>query len=366
MPDLAAAVETHEAVVLPVDVGGTPLADLVATDRRTGTSARIGVKLEFLNRTGSVKDRTAVGLLQAAHRRSPLRAGDVVVESTSGNLGIAMASILVPLGCGFIAVIDPNIPPGARRELIRLGAEIHHVTAPDANGGYLINRLRAVEDLCAANPRYRWTNQYGDPANSEIHFLTTGPELLGQAPDLDTVYVAVSTGGTLAGISAYLRAEQPAARIVAVDAEGSIALGGVPGQRLLSGIGASRASAFLTEHAYDAVVRVADAPSFAMSRALHTQTGVALGGSSGSVLYACVAQTTRTDRPARRPVCLAADGGRHYAGSFYDDDWLAAKGVLSAVRSVEDDINARFSFAFELRGPRAGLSTIPAAGVPCA
>jgi len=361
--NLAADVQMPMSVVVPtIEVGATPLAHLSVADHRLGTTARIGVKLECLNRTGSVKDRTAVGLLQAMHRQAPLRAADVVVESTSGNLGIAMASILVPLGCRFIAVIDPNIPPDARRELIRLGAEIQDVTAPDANGGYLLNRLHAVEALCAANPHYRWTNQYGNPANSEIHLRTTGPELVAQAPDLDAVYVAVSTGGTLAGISGHLRTERPAARIVAVDAEGSIALGGVPRQRLLSGIGASRASVFLSEHAFDAVVRIADAPSFAMCRALRAQTGVALGGSSGSVLTACVAEATAVDSPARHPVCLAADGGRNYARSLFDDAWLAAKGVLTAVRRVEDEINARFSFAFEPQDQWEDLVSFPALG----
>lgn len=350
-------VDVPGIVVLPtVAVGGTPLVDLRVVDREQGTTIRIGVKLEFLNRTGSVKDRTAIGLLRAMQRQSPLRSGDVVVESTSGNLGIAMASYLIPLGCRFIAVIDPNLPLDARRELIRLGAEIHDVTTLDSNGGYLLSRLRAVKELCDANARYRWSNQYGNPANVEIHLLTTGPELIEQAPDMDAVYVAVSTGGTLAGISRCLRSQQPTTRIVAVDVDGSVALGGVPGRRLLSGIGASRKSSFLTKRAFDAVARITDAPSFAMCRALRSQTGVSLGGSSGSVLVACLAENSSSDQPPLRPVCLAADSGRNYASSFFDDDWLSACGVLGAVLRAEAGINARFTFAFEPQGPWANLA----------
>lgn len=328
-------------------VGRTPLVGLRVLDREQGTTTRIGIKLEFTNPTGSVKDRTAIGLLEAMHRQSPLCPGNTVVESTSGNLGVAMASFLSSLGCRFVAVIDPHTPPDVRRELVRRGAEVHDVVTPDANGGYLLSRLRVVEELSDAHPGYRWSNQYGNPANCEIHFRTTGPELMEQAPDMDAIYVAVSTGGTLAGVSRYLRALRPIIRIVAVDADGSIALGGTPALRLLSGIGASRPSSFLTEQDFDAVSRIADVPSFAMCRALRAQTGVALGGSSGSVLTACLNDCLSGDVPVHRSVCIAADGGANYASSFFDDKWLSARGVLGSVRHAEAVVNARFAFEFD-------------------
>jgi N-(2-amino-2-carboxyethyl)-L-glutamate synthase len=311
--------------------------------------AAVLLKLESSNPTGSSKDRTAVGLVRQMHRESPLHPGSVVVESTSGNLGIAMARLLDEIGGRFVAVVDLNTPAESRAAMMRFGAEVVVVGDVDDSGGYLHNRLRLVRQLCADNPEYRWSNQYGNPANPLAHELGTGPELVEQAGrDLDAVYVAVSTGGTLAGISRYLRATRPQVRIVAVDAHGSVAVGGCAGRRLLSGIGASRRSSFLTPSAYDAVVRVTDVRSFAMCRVLAAETGLSVGGSSGSVLSACVSEVFGRPPVRRSPVCLMPDGGDNYLTSFYDDSWLRIKGVLGAVREAERAIRARgLSFAVD-------------------
>ena len=305
------------------------------------------VKLESFNPTGSTKDRTAFGLVRAMHRESPLTWGTVVVESTSGNLGLAMSRILRPMGCRFIAVVDPNATETIRAALESSGAEVLLVTEPDREGGYLLNRLRLVQKLCAEHPEYRWSNQYGNPANPRIHEETTGPELAKQAgPTLDAVYVAVSTGGTLAGIARYLRAAKPEVRLVAVDAEGSVAVAGRAGRRLLSGIGASRPSSFLIRSHYDVVRHIADAPSFAACRILREDTGVAIGGSSGSVLCACLADLSGPQAP-QTPVCVFPDGGGNYMRSFYDDAWLRERGMLDRVREAERRLRAELvSFRF--------------------
>jgi N-(2-amino-2-carboxyethyl)-L-glutamate synthase len=330
-------------------VGNTPLARLDV--RRGDRCVAVGMKLELLNATGSAKDRTAAGLLQAMDAQSPLRPGDVVVESTSGNLGLAMARILGRLGCRFVAVLDPKAPEEVRVALRRSGVETVLVSEPDSDGGYLVSRLRTVHELCARNPSYRWTNQYENPANPMVHQATTGPEIVAQAgPDLDAVYVAVSTGGTLAGISSHIRAVRADVRLVAVDARGSVALGGCPARRLLSGIGASRPSTFLRAGAYDAVVHVSDAESFAMCRLLRRDTGLAVGGSSGSVLFACLSEMFGQPGP-RHPVCVFPDGGRKYLSSFYDDAWLDANGALLAVRDAERAARADgVSFELDMGG----------------
>jgi 2,3-diaminopropionate biosynthesis protein SbnA len=294
-------------------------------------------KLESANPTGSSKDRTALALVRAMHTERPLHPGDVVVESTSGNLGIALARLLNRIGCRLIAVTDPNTSMDIRHALDAEGVEVLVVDQPDGQGGYLLNRLRAVRELCTANPGYRWGNQYDNPANPAVHEQTTGPEILAQAgPDLDAVYVAVSTGGTLAGISRYLRAAAPTVSVIAVDAHGSRATGGEPGPRLLSGIGSSRVSSFLAEDAYDAIAVVSDAESFALCRILRDDTGLALGGSSGSVLSALLGDL-RAGRVRRRPVCVMPDGGERYEHTFYDDAWLWARDAFDAVcRTVKE------------------------------
>jgi N-(2-amino-2-carboxyethyl)-L-glutamate synthase len=316
-------------MTLNLAVGNTPMEAVTVTCGDTVGVVRF--KLESFNPTGSTKDRTAAGILQSMEQIAPLMPGDVVVESTSGNLGLAMVRLLTMKGCQFVAVVDLNTPEQARLALVEAGAELVVVDEPDGQGGYLLNRLRTVRELCARHPEYRWGNQYGNPANPAIHYQSTGPELLAQAgPDLDTVYVAVSTGGTLAGVSSYLRARSPGTRVVAVDAEGSLVTGNRVAPRMLSGIGASRHSTFLAPGSYDRAIQVGDADSFAMCRLLMADTGLVLGGSSGSVLAACVREL-REARPPVAPVCLCPDDGRKYLDAFYDDRWLARNGLLEAV-----------------------------------
>ncbi|WKU02938.1 pyridoxal-phosphate dependent enzyme [Micromonospora sp. HUAS LYJ1] len=318
-------------------VGVTPTVDLLV--HLPGTTVPIRLKLESFNPTGSTKDRTAAALLSAMEEKEPLRPGDVVVESTSGNLGLALCRLLALRGCRFVAVVDLNTPLDIRRSLAAAGAELVVVNEPDGHGGYLLNRLRTVGELCARHPGYRWGNQYENPANPAAHFQQTGPELLHQTPDLDTVYVPVSTGGTLAGISRYLRAASPGVRIVAVDAEGSLVTGDRSGKRLLSGIGASRRSSFLTPGTYDEAMRISDADSFALCRLLRVDTGLLVGGSSGSALHACL-RDLRGPLPPRRPVCLCPDGGQRYLGTFYDDSWLEHHHILDAVQARMDGLRA--------------------------
>jgi cysteine synthase len=204
------------------------------------------------------------------------------------------------------------------------------VDEADESGGYLLNRLRTVRRLCGENPHYRWVNQYENPANPWAHESSTGPEILDQGgPALDSVYVAVSTGGTLAGISRHLRRHAPHVRIVAVDSTGSLATGGQSGPRLLPGIGSGRASSFLTTAAYDHVHRVPDLDAIAMCRHLLATTGLAVGGSSGSVLMAGVAEIA--DGTVSAPLCLLPDGGDRYRDTVYDDRWLDDQGLLGQV-----------------------------------
>lgn len=333
-------------------LGDTPLLPLrVRRGRRQATAL---LKLESANPTGSVKDRTALGLMRAMNQAAPLRPGDTVIESTSGNLGLALAQMLRQAGCRLIAVTDLNTPEETRRALTEAGADLVVVTEPDGKGGYLLNRLRTVRRLCRENPSYRWSNQYENPANPGIHEELTGPEILKQAgPGLDAVYVAVSTGGTLAGVSRYLRSAAPDVRLVAVDAEGSLVTAQRPGRRLLSGIGASRPSAFLRPGSYDAATAVPDISAIAVCRMLLCDTGLGMGGSSGSVLSACLGELLGP-RPPSMPVCLLADGGHRYRNTIYNDEWLREKDLLDGVRKRMARFRAAglsFEIAEEKEGP---------------
>ena len=175
----------------------------------------------------------------------------------------------------------------------------------------------------AARPWTQWTDQYTNPANPRVHFEQTGPEILRQAgPGVDSVFVAASTGGTLAGIASHIRAAQhePRIHVVGVDAAGSVALGGRPSPRRLTGYGASSRSAFVDGTLLDAVVHVTDADAIATCHKLADETGLYLGGSSGAALVACVRYLTAHPH-LRKPVCVCPDYGEKYLDSLYDQDW---------------------------------------------
>ena len=318
-------------------VGGTPLRPVAFRIR--GTSRIVHLKLEGANPCGSLKDRTAQSLLDDLEQRGLLARDSILVESTSGNLGVALAWLARRRGYRFVAVIDPKTTPENVARLRMLGGRIELVETPDPAGGYLLARIERVRRLCASSADYVWPDQYANPANPRAHELGTAPELLNQLGESpDAVLVPVSTGGTLAGIARFLRRESPATRVVAVDAQGSIALGGRPGPRLLTGIGAGKPSVFATPDLYDERVVVGDAEAFAACRALAARTGVEVGGSSGATLAACALLLAR-EPGLEHVVCICPDRGQSYRSTIYSDRWLARKGVrlgAADLGSLED------------------------------
>ncbi|MEV0561437.1 pyridoxal-phosphate dependent enzyme [Dactylosporangium sp. NPDC050588] len=307
-------------------IGNTPLVGVRLRVR--GHWRRLWLKLEHRNPGGSIKDRTAYGLLVALLMNGQLRLGRTVVESTSGNLGIALAYLAREWGFVFVAVLDPKVPPGVAGLLERLGARLDRIDDPRGSGFYLRRRLARVQELLCEDPDTLWTNQYGSPANPRIHFEQTGPEILRQfgVAQPGAVFAAVSTGGTLAGIGRYMKVAAPRVRVVGVDMLGSAALGGAPGNWLLNGIGAGRRSEFLRPTYYDDTSLVGDREAIAVCHVLGEYAGLLLGGSSGAVIAAC------TRYLAEHPdvgdvVCVCPDGADRYYETIYDSEWLAARSV---------------------------------------
>ncbi|OLF11787.1 hypothetical protein BLA60_12365 [Actinophytocola xinjiangensis] len=307
----------------------SPLWPLTVVAGRKRT--RLWLKLEGHNPTGSIKYRTALGLLDAMDGERALTPGSTVVESTSGNLGLALASVLADLRCRFVAVVDPKLPLALRDRLTAAGATLVTVREPDASGGYLLSRLAEVARLRVEDPGLRWPDQYRNPANPDVHRRTTARELVEQTDgQVDAVFVAVSTGGTLAGISDGVRGHVSGAAVFAVDVRGSLVTGDVAGSHLLTGIGASRRSSFLRPGHYDRALSVTDVEAFVHCRMAADDTGLAVGGSGGAVLSAALAHGI--DR-FRNPVAVLADGADNYRFTCYDDRWLAERGVLDEVRA---------------------------------
>jgi cysteine synthase A len=269
-----------------------------------------------------MKDRTANALIQALDDQGKLCNSSTIVESTSGNLGVAMARLCQLKGYKFLAVVDPKTTVENLAKLQTFGAQVHIVTHPDKNGGYLLSRLAYIQRIIAEQPGYIWTNQYDDPANPLIHYRSTGPEIYEQMQrQVDAVFVPASTGGTLAGVGKFFREVLSSTRIVGVDAFGSVIFGTPPAPRKLTGIGSSRRSTFLYPELYDEYMLIKDEEAFAFCRLLLSSTGIAVGGSSGAVLAACTRYLAH-HQDAKHVVCICADHGENYSSSIFNDAWL--------------------------------------------
>jgi cysteine synthase len=313
-------------------------------------SRTLGLKLEYANPTGSVKYRTAIGLLAALDEASPLLPGSRVVESTSGNLGLALAAVLSELDCSLVAVVDPKVTATVCDAIRGLGGEVVQVDTRDEHGGYLLTRLAAVRRLRAQHPSLRWTDQYSNPANPTIHRETIAAELVEQTRGaIDAVLIPVSTGGTLTGVSEGLRRRGLDTAVYAVDAAGSLVTSDRAHPHLLTGIGATRKSSFLRPGSYARACRVQDALAFTLCRILRTDTGLAVGGSGGAAIAAFAEALRAGDALAGHqcPVALIADGGDRYQSTFYDETWLAGQGALDKVIGLESDWR-RAGIGFEL------------------
>jgi len=306
-------------------IGDTPIRGIRL--RIDGKRRHAWLKLEGHNPGGSIKDRTALSLLRSLEAAGRLEAGAHLIESSSGNLAISLAMLARDRGYRFTAVVDPLVTAENMRRLHALGAETRVVESPDENGGHLLSRLACVREMLAADPELLWTNQYSNAANPEAHYRGTAPEMYRQMEQrVDAVFVAVSTGGTLAGIGRFFREACPDTRIIAVDARGSLALGGNPSVRKLTGIGSSRRSRFVTTELYDELIYVWDCEALAFCRALDDAAGMKIGGSGGAALAAC-ARYLQSHDEVERAVCICADRGEHYASSIFSDAWLEQNGL---------------------------------------
>lgn len=309
----------HESILSCI--GQTPLVEL----RRLFPDPDLTViaKLELLNPGGSVKDRPARFIVEQGLSDGLITRKSHLIESSSGNLGIALAMVARIYGLKFTCVVDPKISPINLRILQNLGAQINMVDLPDRQGGYLQTRIARVQELLSETPHGFWINQYANRLNWESHFYGTGDEIIVQMDrPIDYLVMAVSTTGTILGVARRLRQEFPHLRVVAVDAVGSVIFGGSPGPREIPGIGASRVPELLSRDEIDEVIYVGDWEAVEACRELLAYEGVFAGGSSGAVIAAVQQLVPRLPRPAT-VVTLLPDRGDRYVSTVYDDEWVA-------------------------------------------
>jgi cysteine synthase A len=287
---------------------------------------RVGLKLESHNLSGSIKYRTAQGLIMGLEECNQLQPGKLIVESTSGNLGVALALLSRERGYRFTAVTDPKTDPTVIERIKDMGAQVICVTEPDTAGGYLLSRLMTVHQFLSEEPGAIWPNQYENPSNPTVHYRQTAPEICRQCPDMDAIFIAASTGGTLAGVGRYLRRTDPSVRVVGVDLRGSRVFGLPGAKRLVTGIGSSRPSSFLRPTDYDEVMLVDDREAISTCHRMRNELGIGLGGSSGAVIAAC-SRYLAANPDIKRPVCICPDGQSNYLNTLYSPMWLALHGL---------------------------------------
>ncbi|KMS92212.1 2,3-diaminopropionate biosynthesis protein SbnA [Prauserella rugosa] len=306
-------------------VGNTPIVAL----RRLFPDPDVEViaKLELMNPGGSMKDRSARYIVEGGLRDGTLRPGSTIVESSSGNFGVALAMAARVHDLRFTCVVDPKTTRANLTLLRHLGAEVEVVDDVDPAGGYLGSRLRRVRELLAQRPDAVWINQYANERNPQAFYHGIGTELVHQLPEAPTVlFGPVSTTGSLLGSARRLRERFPDLRVTAVDAAGSVIFGGPAGRRDLPGIGSSRVPELCRPAEIDDVVHVSDADAALACRELLATEGIFAGGSSGSVIAALRRSLPDLPKPCRA-VAILPDRGDRYLDLVYDDDWLAEAGT---------------------------------------
>lgn len=293
-------------------VGNTPIINL------SGASQGIIAKLEYLNYSGSIKDRASLSILKNAIENYHLKEGGTIIESTSGNFGISLCHFSIALNLNFTPVIDPNITSTNKHILEFMCDDVIEVTERDITGGYLLSRLKKVKELKEKNPEVFHPNQYENQYNCYGYKLLA-TEIANQVEHLDYIVVAVSTGGTITGISSEIKKYFPSIKVVAVDVKGSMVFEETPKKRSLSGLGSSRKSNFiLKNNNIDEVIIFEEEEIIEGCRKLAKNQAIFAGASSGATFAAAQKILKKHQKRSEevKIMIICHDRGTSYVNSF--------------------------------------------------
>lgn len=295
----------------------------VFVDLSALTNRPFYLKIEGLNLAGTIKLKAARSMVDAAERRGALHPGVTLVESSSGGLGVALSMIAASRGYRFICVTDIRCSLTNRQLMEALGATVEVVTVPHPERGLLGTRLARLAEL-AARPNHLWLNQYENPANAGAHFAWTGPQILAEFPNVETLFIGVGTSGTAMGTARYIRRHRPGATIVGIDAVGSVTFGGPAGPRHIPGLGSGVRHAQFKRELLDDTMNIEEVAAVHTCRVLAGR-GFLFGGSTGTVVAGALEWLAAHDGTGPA-VAIAPDLGERYLDTIYSDAW--AHGVF--------------------------------------
>ena len=299
-------------------IGNTPLVEAVNIEKELNLKAKLIVKLEYFNPAGSVKDRIAKAMIEDAEKKGLLKSGSVIIEPTSGNTGIGLASIAAAKGYRCILTMPETMSVERRNILKNYGAEI--VLTEGAKG--MKGAIAKAEELAQEIEGAFIPGQFVNPANPAIHKATTGPEIYNDTDGEVDIFVAgVGTGGTITGVGEYLKEKKPSVKIVAVEPDSSPVLSeGKSGPHKIQGIGAGFVPDVLNTKVYDDIIRVVNEDAFATAKLLAKSEGVSVGISSGAALYAGILLAKKEENAGKTIVVLLPDSGdRYYSTALFTE-----------------------------------------------
>lgn len=291
-------------------IGGTPLLELTNYEKANELNTKIYAKLEYFNPAGSVKDRIAKAMLDDAEEKGLLKPGAVIIEPTSGNTGIGLASVAASRGYKVILTMPETMSVERRNLLKAYGAVL--VLTEGAKG--MAGAIAKAKELAEQTPNSYIPSQFTNPANPAVHLKTTGPEIWADTDGKVDIFVAgVGTGGTLSGVGAYLKSQNPNVKVVAVEpATSPVLSGGKAGPHKIQGIGAGFVPDTLNTDIYDEILPVQNEDAFATGRALARSEGVLVGISSGAAVFAAAQLAKRPENAGKVIVALLPDTGERY------------------------------------------------------